>query len=125
MTGRQDVLRALNEIVDPCSVRTGAPAGLVDMGLVGDIDIRPTSPGRCVVAVQIGVTEPGCFMIGPFAVEARERLRRLPDVDDVEVGFRTSTGWTEDDMTSEYRLRLAAVRSGARVHHHGHDRGLR
>ena len=123
MTGRQDVLRVLNEIVDPCSVRAGAPAGLVDMGLVGDIDIRPTSPGRCVVAVQVGVTEPGCFMIGPFAVEARERLLRLPDVDDVEVGFRAWTGWTEDDMTSEYRLHLTAVRTGARTRGHAPRQG--
>lgn len=113
MTGRQDVLSALNEIVDPCSVRAGAPAGLVDMGPVGDIDIRPTSPGRCVVAVQVGVTEPGCFMIGPFAVEARERLLRLPDVDEVEVGYQTLTKWTEADMAPEYRLRLAAVRQSA------------
>jgi metal-sulfur cluster biosynthetic enzyme len=70
------VRATLNEIVDPCSAAAGAPAGLDDMGLVRSVEVAERD-GRVTVSVRIGVTEPGCFMIYPFAREARQRLGEL------------------------------------------------
>jgi metal-sulfur cluster biosynthetic enzyme len=105
------VLDALNEIIDPCSVRSGVPAGLVDMGLVGDVRVTASTAGACSVSVGVGVTEPGCFMIGPFVTSARERLLQIPGVTDATVTIRSSALWSEDDMRPDYRDRLHRERS--------------
>lgn len=107
---RDDVLAALNEIRDPCSCSAGVPAGLVDMGLVRDVGLTASQDGTRV-RVKIGVTEPSCLMIAPFANEARKRLRALPGVAEVEVELAHELNWSPADMTPEYRERLRAHRA--------------
>jgi metal-sulfur cluster biosynthetic enzyme len=109
------VKRVLNGIVDPCSATAGVPAGLVDMGLVSDICVEAISAERCNVAVTVGVTEVGCFMIGPFASEARSRLEALPDTAKVTVRLKPSVDWNPEDMSPALRRRLEARRQAARL----------
>lgn len=106
MTTAAQVREVLNGIVDPCSTAAGVPAGLCDMGLVHAVAVHPD--GR--VAVTLGVTEPGCFMIGSFAAEARARLLTLPGVSAVELELDEGFDWTEDSMDPAYRARLAQHR---------------
>jgi metal-sulfur cluster biosynthetic enzyme len=111
----ESVLRVLNSIIDPCSLRSGVPAGLVDMGLVRDVCVHGTDGEPRNVSFSIGVTEPGCFMAAPFATEARERLLSLDGIDSVDVTLIPWSDWTEHDMAQEYRLRLEEVRSKRRA----------
>lgn len=106
----EDVRRAVNEVIDPCSVRSGVAAGLVDMGLVSDVAVQGEAETGYRVSLSVGVTEPGCFMLGPFATSARERLLELPGVVDVSVSLRAWTSWSEEDMSESYRQRLTAER---------------
>jgi metal-sulfur cluster biosynthetic enzyme len=118
----ETVKGVLNGIVDPCSATAGVPAGLVDMGLVSDISVEPVSdisvepvsPGRFEVVVSIGVTEVGCFMIGPFASEARARLEALPGDATVTVRLKSAKDWTPEDMSPDLQSRLEAHRKAAR-----------
>ena len=109
------VIRILNSIIDPCSLRSGVPAGLVDMGLVRDVRVHGGFGEPCTVSFSIGVTEPGCFMAAPFATEARERLLSLDGIDAVDINLIPWSDWTEQDMAPDYRLRLEAVRAQRRV----------
>ncbi|MCX4641965.1 MULTISPECIES: metal-sulfur cluster assembly factor [unclassified Streptomyces] len=109
-----DVRATLNEIVDPCSITAGVPAGLVDMGLVGDIRIDDAPNGCHRIAVTVGVTEPSCVLIGSFANEAHARLSALPGVTAVEVALSEEVDWSEDKMAPEYRQRLTEHRAQAR-----------
>lgn len=104
------VRSALNEIIDPCSAAAGAPAGLDDMGLVRSVEISETASG-IAVRVKIGVTEPGCFMIYPFAKEARKRLDEVDAIDVVEVDLDNGHDWMPTDMSERYRLQLAEKRA--------------
>lgn len=106
MTTAAEVRETLNGIVDPCSTAAGVPAGLCDMGLVHAVEVAPD--GR--VSVTLGVTEPGCFMIGSFALEAHARLGALPGVTAVELELDEGFDWTEDSMDPAYRERLAEHR---------------
>lgn len=110
MTVEDEVRHCLNEIVDPCSAAAGAPAGLIDMGLIKDIHVDSTPNGACV-AVTITVSEPSCLMGGPFAAEARSRLESLSGVTSVEIHIDPASDWTPANMTEEYRARLREVRS--------------
>jgi metal-sulfur cluster biosynthetic enzyme len=107
----EDTVRAeLNLIVDPCSVAAGAPAGLVEMGLIRALTVTPTPEGASV-QVRIGVTEPGCLMGAAFATQARQRLTALPGVHEVTIELDHAADWLPTDLAPTYQLRLAEVRT--------------
>lgn len=101
---------ALNDVVDPCSVAAGCPAGLVDMGLVSDVRVTPGDDGWQVSA-RLRLTEPGCMMGVSFLNAAQDRLRALPDVAAVHVSLDRGTEWTPAAQSEGYRRRLAEHRS--------------
>lgn len=118
----EDVIRAeLNEILDPCSVVAGAPAGLVEMGLVRGLSVKE-APNGLAVELRIGVTEPGCMMGASFAIKARERLEALAGVVAVDVQLDHTADWEPADIDPAYAERLAAVRAARRG---GLDRSAR
>jgi metal-sulfur cluster biosynthetic enzyme len=101
---RGEVERMLNEIVDPCSIASGCPAGLVDMGLVRDV--RISGPAHATtISVTLTVTHPFCMMSAVFVNEARIRLGELAAVEAVDVELDTSVLWTDDDLRPEYAER--------------------
>ncbi|MFZ3555865.1 metal-sulfur cluster assembly factor [Streptomyces sp. BH055] len=117
MTVTEAKVRAvLNEIVDPCSITAGVPAGLDDMGLVSEIRVEedPAGTGGWRVAATVGVTEPSCVLIGSFASEAQARLTALPGVTSVEVSLADDYEWTQDRLAPHYRQRLEEHRAHKR-----------
>ena len=100
------VRTTLNEILDPCSITAGVPAGLDDMGLVGDVRVQDDGAGGQRIAVTVGVTEPSCVLIGSFATEAQVRLTALPGVSAVDVRLADDFDWTPDRLAPHYRQRL-------------------
>jgi metal-sulfur cluster biosynthetic enzyme len=105
----EEIRAALDEIVDPCSAAAGAPAGLDEMGLVREVEIRDRPEGA-LVRVEIGLTQPLCLMGIPFLTSARRRLRAMPGVAGVEVSLASGIDWTPARLAPSYRERLARVR---------------
>jgi len=108
---RRALLRLINEVVDPCSIVAGAPAGLVDFGLVRGVDLERTDAGTWNVCVRLMLTEPGCMMGGPFAVRVRDKLASLPAVASLEVRIESVGMWSEASMRKEYAAKLADARA--------------
>ncbi|MGI8513032.1 MAG: metal-sulfur cluster assembly factor [Solirubrobacteraceae bacterium] len=107
----EDAIRAeLNEIVDPCSLVAGAPAGIDELGLVRGLSLTE-APGGVAIEVRIGVTEPGCMMGASFAIRARERLEALAGVVAVDVQLDHTGDWDPSDIDPAYTERLATVRA--------------
>ncbi len=104
------IYKCLNEITDPCSVVAGAPAGLVDMGLVSEVSVERTQDGRRRAVVKIGVTHPFCMMAGIFIKEVRERVSQISLISDVAVALDENMLWTPELMTEEYKERIGQVR---------------
>ena len=108
---RARVAAVLNSVVDPCSAAAGAPAGLLEMGLVKDVEVA-VEGGRAHVEVVLRLTHPSCLM-GPLFVESAEQgLLALPGVESAKVSLAADYSWTEEAMSEEYRARLAALRGG-------------
>ena len=107
---RETVLARLETIVDPCSVAAGARAGLVSMGLVGEVTIEARAAGAHV-GVTLFVTEPTCLMGAIFEAAAERELGALPGVGSVAVRTDRARLWTPDAMTPDYRRRLAQFRA--------------
>lgn len=107
---RRRIEMTLNAIIDPCSEAAGAPVGLVDMGLVRDVELTVTDDG-VAAHVVIGVTEIGCIMAAPFLHDAQRRLDELEDLATVEVVQDQAFDWVPEDMAPAYREHLAHRRS--------------
>ena len=108
---RDRLLNEINQIIDPCSVATALPAGLVDMGLVPALEITELDSGRAHVEVRLCVTHPFCMMPAIFMLEVERRLRAVPEVASIEVSLDEARVWTEDCMSADYRARLEAQRA--------------
>lgn len=87
---RRRIISELDGIEDPCSLASGAPLGLDEMGLVDDIEISDAGDVR----VRLRLTSPFCHMIGFFHVEAKRRLLALPGVETVTVEADNGLDWS-------------------------------
>ena len=93
---RDRIVAALDEIKDPCSLATGIPLGLAEMGLVKDVAIGPDGG----VAIELRLTSPFCHMIGFFKTEAIRLVGALPGVRSVELRADNGLDWSPRDMTA-------------------------
>lgn len=84
------------------------------MGLVGGVIINE-SPDGARVEVTLYITEPGCMMGALFQLTAERDLIELPGVAQVKVGVDYSHVWGPEQMTPEYRQRLADMRACRRA----------
>jgi metal-sulfur cluster biosynthetic enzyme len=101
-----DPLRAaLRQVVDPCSIATGVPIDLLDMGLVKDLRLEGG-----IARVELMVTSPLCTQIGLITGQIMEVLTGVDGVDAVEVTVDARAEWWPDMMAASARERLRAVR---------------
>src|SRR4029078_12685395 len=108
------VKEALQEVLDPCSVGRGVPAGLVDMGMVKAVEVGSTTTGHAGVAGQVApapaahawvafelrITSPACPFQPYFEREVRERLGGLPGVGEVRIAWDREFDWSDEDMSA-------------------------
>ena len=113
---RDRVLGRLDEVKDPCSVATGAPMGLTEMGLVKSVEVGEDG----AVRVVLRLTSPFCEMIGFLKASAIDGIRRLPGVAAVTVESDSGFDWSPEDMAPHQQRRraerLAAVRADVAAH---------
>lgn len=103
---RADIIDALNEIKDPCSVANGTPMGLGEMGLIGELDMTDNG----AVSIMLRLTSPFCHMIGFFKQEADRRLMALPGVTSVVLRADNGLDWTPELMNgAAQQLRMARL----------------
>jgi metal-sulfur cluster biosynthetic enzyme len=102
----------LNEVVDPCSAAAGAPAGLVDMGLIRELEVAD-GDGGAEVTVVVRVTHPSCMMAPIFLARVQNLVHELEGVSAIHASLDTGFDWTPADMTPAYRERLARHRAAA------------
>jgi len=96
---------ALRRIVDPCSIATGVPVDLLDMGLVKDVRLDGGA-----AYVELVVTSPLCTQIGLIVDRVQEVLTEVDGIGSVEVTVDARTEWWPGMMASSARERLRAVR---------------
>lgn len=100
------VREALSRVVDPCSIATGVPINLLDMGLVLSADSDAD-----VVTVRLQLTAPFCLQIGIITDKIRTNLLALENVTDVVVEVDHNAEWLPSMVHPSARAKLAARRS--------------
>jgi metal-sulfur cluster biosynthetic enzyme len=107
-----ELRRLLNEIVDPCSHAATMPIGLVDMGIVQQVEFEDGT-------ARIGLlpTFPGCRFVPIFEEEIDRRVAAVPWVRRVVVNVAAPDEiWDESRMTEAGRVSLAQRRRARSPH---------
>jgi metal-sulfur cluster biosynthetic enzyme len=105
------VTRALDRVVDPCSNAMGLPLGLVEMGLVKDVEFDHAA---AQVVVRLRLTSP-CCSYGPLiAAAARTELQRIPGLASATVEIDHGATWTPAALTTDAARRLEQRRAATR-----------
>ena len=99
--------RALENVFDPCSISSGSPLSVSDLGLVRSL----TASAGGVVRVVLLPTTPSCSLLGSIAAGVDRELRALTGVVDVQVSFDYQTLWGPEMMSAEGRARHRAQRN--------------
>lgn len=82
------VRAALSRVYDPCSVASGRPTSILDLGLV--LGWERDGPS---LALRLCVTFPGCTMAPNFIEAARAELLRIEGVEAVTCEVDTAHVW--------------------------------
>jgi metal-sulfur cluster biosynthetic enzyme len=100
-----DVRDALAGVVDPCSIATGVPLTLAEMGMVTDIAV---DDGR--VTVTLVLTSPVCWQAGNIIQAVEASISRVPRVTAVRCTIDHDAGWLPGQMDPHARRRLRSAR---------------
>ena len=90
------VYAALQEVYDP-----EIPVSIVDLGLIYDVKIIDHWVG-----LKMTLTAPGCGMAQMIANAARERVKKIPGVEDAEVRIVWEPQWNPSMMSEAAKVKL-------------------
>lgn len=100
------VYAALRTVVDPCSIATGHPIDLVDMGLVESVEISDAS-----VTVVIWPTSPICMQLTLIRAAVEQKIKTMvPGVDHVHCRVEYGSEWHPERMAPHARTALRLLR---------------
>jgi metal-sulfur cluster biosynthetic enzyme len=102
---------ALERIVDPCSIATGVPISLVEMGLVKEIT---SSDGDVTIVLQL--TSPICWQGANILSSVDQAVGALPGARSVKCVLDPAAQWMPDMMSPAAQARLRKVRPIAKEH---------
>jgi metal-sulfur cluster biosynthetic enzyme len=100
---RAAILAELDEIKDPCSMASGVPMGLAEMGLIDTLDISAAGE----VKIRLRLTSPFCHMIGFFKTEAARRVMALPGITSVSLSADNGLDWSPERISPAAQARRA------------------
>ena len=103
---RAAVEAALARVVDPCSIATGVPISLPEMGLVERIDID-----GAVVSVTLRLTSPVCLQAANIVGAVEERIGSIEGVASVSCEIDPAGDWLPTMMSAGAREELRRRRN--------------
>jgi metal-sulfur cluster biosynthetic enzyme len=105
-----EVMAAIDGVVDPCSIATGVPISVIDMGLLEEVDIRDD-----VVSVVIRTTTPICWQSTNIVEAVVRRVEQVAGIRACHCTVNPGWDWRPEMMSEEARARLRRVRPLDRV----------
>ena len=99
------VRQALQNVVDPCSIATGVPISLADMGLIKELH---WSAGD--VKLTLRLTSPICWQAANIMSAVEQAVMAIPGIRSVNCILDPGTEWMPSMMSADARERLRRVR---------------
>lgn len=102
---RSAVIEALSQVVDPCSIATGRPISLLDMGLVEDVEI---AEGEATIVLW--PTSPVCMQMPLIRDAVESTVREVVGIERVRCRVDVDSEWLPSRMATHVRLELREIR---------------
>ncbi len=99
MVSEDDVREQLKQVIDP-----ELNINIVDLGLIYEVDVDGSD-----VFILMTLTTPGCPLHGVFDQLVKREVRKLDEVESIEVELTFDPRWSPDDMTDEGQEQLGNV----------------
>ncbi len=97
----EQVWEALKSCYDP-----EIPVNIVDLGLIYECHIERNDARQNIVRIKMTLTAPGCGM-GPVLVsDVENKVRQVPNVDDVDVELVFDPPWDRNMLSETAKLQL-------------------
>jgi FeS assembly SUF system protein len=96
-TLKERVIDMIQSVYDP-----EIPVNIYDLGLIYRIDILPINN----VQITMTLTAPGCPAAQSLPVEVDQRVREIPEVNDVHVAVTWDPPWDKNMMSEAAQLEL-------------------
>ena len=93
MSTTAELVDQLRTVTDPCSAGLGAPIDIWSLGLVEEVSVAERT-----ARIRLVLTDPSCVFFRTISETIAAALRRLPDVDAVDVELDATVLWTPDRM---------------------------
>jgi probable FeS assembly SUF system protein SufT len=100
----QNVFTKLATVFDP-----EIPVNVVDLGLIYLCEATEIEGGGHHVKIEMSMTAPGCGMGDVLREDARERVKTVPGVTDVDVTLVWDPPWDRSRMSEAARLQLGML----------------
>lgn len=98
------VREMLRSVTDPCSIATGVPIDIVDMGIVRDIRVFAGH-----IQIVLRLTNPFCFQAGLISQAIERKVGQTMEMP-VKVEIDPTDDWTPERMAAAARSRLRKLR---------------
>lgn len=82
------------------------PVNIVALGLIYSHDVLPLDDGGNKVKITMTLTAPGCGMGDVIVAEVKDKLMRVPNVNEVEVEMVFDPPWDRSMVSEEAKLTL-------------------
>jgi metal-sulfur cluster biosynthetic enzyme len=96
----------LQQVVDPCSIATGVPISLTDMGMVKAVKMNNDG----VVNVELRLTSPVCWQAANIIAQVETVVARVPGVCKVICTVDPASEWMPDMIAPGPRAELRRMR---------------
>jgi metal-sulfur cluster biosynthetic enzyme len=104
MVKKEELMAALNEVVDP-----ELGMGLVDLGLIYEIVISPRKKGHAQeVKIKMTFTTPACPVMDEMIESVKSKLEAFPDTD-IDLSIVFDPPWSIDRLSKKARIKLGLV----------------
>ena len=80
------------------------PINIVDLGLVYECDVKPNPDGTRTIDITMTLTAPGCGMGEILVEDVKDKVQRIPTVQEARVELTFDPPWNQTMMSEAARL---------------------
>ena len=97
---RDKILDAIKTVYDP-----EIPVDIYELGLIYEINVYPVDN----VYILMTLTSPACPAAEIIPVEVEDKIKTIPEVNDVKVEITFDPPWSQELMSDEAKLELGML----------------
>jgi FeS assembly SUF system protein len=96
----QEIIELLKTIFDP-----EIPVNIYELGLIYKVEVTPSFNA----IVEMTLTTPACPVAESLPNEVKERIKGIPDINEVFIDLVWEPQWNMDMMSEEAKLQLGML----------------